>query len=141
MTYAPNDDSMWMIHGLCRHCADLDLWFPDKEHGDPTTRADKAIQICFQCPMQDRCLDWALAGDERWGIWGGENLARYKPADLDRIRRQRGITITRTPAGQAQCGTEAGHKRHTRAGEQPCRPCTDAANLASRLRRNPGGAA
>lgn len=39
------------------------------------------------------------------------------------------------------CGTEAAHRRHLRAGEEPCEPCRDAhaADMAERRRLSRGG--
>ncbi|HJR18350.1 MAG TPA: WhiB family transcriptional regulator, partial [Actinomycetota bacterium] len=31
----------------------------------------EAKRICAQCAVRDECLDYALANDERFGIWGG----------------------------------------------------------------------
>ncbi|MBT0568597.1 WhiB family transcriptional regulator [Williamsia sp. CHRR-6] len=55
----------WEADGLCRQ-VDPDLWFP--EVGERDTAAKR---ICADCPVTGECLDWALATDERFGIWGG----------------------------------------------------------------------
>jgi len=49
-------------------CVDADpvVFFAD--HGHPATVA-KAI--CAGCPVCSECLDFALAGSERFGVWGG----------------------------------------------------------------------
>lgn len=48
-------------------CLDLDreLFFP--EQGD---RPDTARQVCRQCRVRQRCLDYALARPELVGVWG-----------------------------------------------------------------------
>jgi len=30
-----------------------------------------AVETCVGCPVRQQCLDYALARDERFGIWGG----------------------------------------------------------------------
>lgn len=55
----------WMADAACVD-ADPDLFFAD--HGRPATEAK---QICGGCPVRVECLDFALAGRERFGIWGG----------------------------------------------------------------------
>jgi WhiB family redox-sensing transcriptional regulator len=50
---------------LCAQ-VDPDLWFPDK---GGSTRVPK--QICAGCPIKAECLAWAIATDERYGVWGG----------------------------------------------------------------------
>ena len=55
----------WMVDAGCAD-ADPVVFFAD--HGRPATEA-KAI--CAGCPVRAECLDFALAGSERFGIWGG----------------------------------------------------------------------
>lgn len=47
---------------------DPELWFPT--NGDRAT-AERAKAICRICPVRSACLEWALAANERTGIWGG----------------------------------------------------------------------
>jgi WhiB family transcriptional regulator, redox-sensing transcriptional regulator len=46
---------------------DPELWFP--ANGDRAT-AERAKAICRICPVRSACLEWALAANERTGIWG-----------------------------------------------------------------------
>ena len=55
----------WTVDAACAD-ADPDLFFG--EHGRPATEAK---QICAGCPVRAECLDFALEGRERFGIWGG----------------------------------------------------------------------
>jgi WhiB family redox-sensing transcriptional regulator len=55
----------WQIDGLCAQ-ADPDAWYPEKGMS-----AGPAKQICRSCPVRQECLEYALATDERWGVWGG----------------------------------------------------------------------
>jgi WhiB family redox-sensing transcriptional regulator len=47
---------------------DPELWFP--ADGDRAA-AEHAKAICRVCPVRSACLEWALAANERTGIWGG----------------------------------------------------------------------
>ena len=49
-------------------CAETDpeAFFPEK--GGSTREAKK---VCLSCDVRGECLDYALAHDERFGIWGG----------------------------------------------------------------------
>lgn len=52
----------------CR-TTDSEAWWPDKPRMDaPSTRA--AVQGCWRCPARAACLDYAIAADERLGVWG-----------------------------------------------------------------------
>lgn len=59
------DDSHWSLSGLCRQ-ADPDLFFPEK--GGSTRNAK---QICAKCPVRRQCLEYAMATDQPFGVWGG----------------------------------------------------------------------
>jgi len=55
----------WQADGLCSQVGG-DGWFPDK---GGATRDAKAV--CARCPVRDACLEYALATEQRFGIWGG----------------------------------------------------------------------
>ena len=59
------EDRAWMLDARCLD-ADPEAFFPEK--GGSTREAKR---ICAACPVRDECLDYALANDERFGIWGG----------------------------------------------------------------------
>ena len=55
----------WQEQALCAQ-TDPEAFFPEK--GGSTREAKK---VCQSCPVRSECLDYALAMDERFGIWGG----------------------------------------------------------------------
>ncbi len=64
----PGDDEgqlAWQADALCAQ-TDPEAFFPEK--GGSTRDAKK---ICTQCEVKAECLEYALANDERFGIWGG----------------------------------------------------------------------
>ena len=69
----------WMTGGVCAQ-VDPELWFPEK---GGSTREAKAL--CARCPVHPECLAYALAHDERFGIWGGAS-------ERDRRRMKRTTT-------------------------------------------------
>lgn len=79
----PDADHDWTARALCAQ-TDPDLFYPDKGE-----RVDAAIAICAACPVKAQCLDYALANDERFGVWGGKSerqrhaLAKQRKADID----------------------------------------------------------
>ncbi len=56
---------------------------PDAWHGERTT-AGEAAALCGDCPVIEACLGYALAADEREGVWGGQTAA-----DRRRLAQQR----------------------------------------------------
>jgi len=73
---APDDDAVtgrlaedldWQDEALCKE-SDPEAFFPEK--GGSTKQA-KAV--CKRCPITEKCLQYALDNDERYGIWGGKS--------------------------------------------------------------------
>lgn len=58
-------DDEWQRKSLCAQ-TDPEAFFPEK--GGSTRDAKR---ICQRCPVIGNCLNYALAHDERFGIWGG----------------------------------------------------------------------
>lgn len=58
----------WTEQALCAQ-ADPDLFFGDEAAG---WQAHLAKKICADCPVLEKCLDYALKlGEVHFGIWGG----------------------------------------------------------------------
>ena len=63
---APGDEvPEWQERALCAQ-TDPEAFFPEK--GGSTREAKR---ICAGCEVRAECLEYALAQDERFGIWGG----------------------------------------------------------------------
>jgi WhiB family redox-sensing transcriptional regulator len=71
-------DDLWQELALCAQ-TDPEAFFPEK--GGSTREAKR---ICQGCQVKDECLEYALANDERFGIWGGLS-------ERERRRLKRGI--------------------------------------------------
>ncbi|HEX7322905.1 MAG TPA: WhiB family transcriptional regulator [Mycobacterium sp.] len=74
----PATNEQWQDRALCAQ-TDPEAFFPEK--GGSTREAKK---ICQRCPVRTECLEYALAHDERFGIWGGLS-------ERERRRLKRGI--------------------------------------------------
>ena len=55
----------WQDRALCAQ-TDPEAFFPEK--GGSTREAKR---VCSTCEVREECLEYALAHDERFGIWGG----------------------------------------------------------------------
>jgi WhiB family redox-sensing transcriptional regulator len=71
-------DDQWQERALCAQ-TDPEAFFPEK--GGSTREAKR---ICMGCEVRDACLEYALAHDERFGIWGGLS-------ERERRRLKRGV--------------------------------------------------
>jgi WhiB family transcriptional regulator, redox-sensing transcriptional regulator len=74
----PVTSEQWQDRALCAQ-TDPEAFFPEK--GGSTREAKK---ICLGCEVRTQCLEYALAHDERFGIWGGLS-------ERERRRLKRGI--------------------------------------------------
>ncbi|MFB4265370.1 WhiB family transcriptional regulator [Nonomuraea sp. GTA35] len=64
----------WTDRAACRD-EDPRLFFPadGEREGQRKWREVKAKRVCAPCPVQGDCLEYALARNEREGVWGGLN--------------------------------------------------------------------
>jgi WhiB family redox-sensing transcriptional regulator len=58
----------WQTDGACRG-HNPNLFFPPR--GTPPRKINEAKQICNECPIRIKCLEYALYHGEKLGIWGG----------------------------------------------------------------------
>lgn len=72
-------DLAWQDDALCAQ-TDPEAFFPEK--GGSTREAKK---VCASCDVKAECLEYALANDERFGIWGG-----LSERERRRIKKQAG---------------------------------------------------
>jgi WhiB family redox-sensing transcriptional regulator len=105
-----NDPLAWQDQGLCAEIGGDELWFPEK--GGSTAAAKR---VCRSCPVRSECLEYALANDERFGIWGGLS-------ERERRRVKRGAPVLRRCRKDLHDMTEA-----NRTADGKCQACQNAA--------------
>lgn len=76
-------DNEWMARGNCRNHPP-EVFFPSDGVG-----VEVARRICAGCPVQDQCLEYALAHRIDHGVWGGTSERQRR-----RILKARRLTIT-----------------------------------------------
>ena len=82
------DDITWLDRARCR---DTD---PDRFFVRGAAQARAAIRMCQGCPVQERCLRYALEHDIDFGVWGGLT-ERQRRALKRRQYAQRALSSTR----------------------------------------------
>lgn len=50
---------------------DPETWFPVGEGPVAQQQTEDAKHICYQCPVIDACLRWAMESGQDTGVWGG----------------------------------------------------------------------
>lgn len=74
----------WQEDAICNQ-TDPEAFFPEKGGS-----VRDAKTICSLCPVQAECLDYALATDQRYGVWGGVTERNLRV--LRRERRDAAVT-------------------------------------------------
>ena len=95
MTMTENGEN-WRSSGACRS-ADPDLFFPISGKGPADRQIARAKVICAGCGVRRECLEFALAHDPTYGIWGG-TTAEDRQRDRRRKRRAAAAAAKRTVA-------------------------------------------
>lgn len=122
---------------------------------DPTERQYAARQ-CHSCPLLLACQQYALANEERYGVWGGVDFeARAIGCGTDRAyqihKRRREQVCPECQAAHDEAvednrrrllaeahaagGTRRGYWMHRRLGEEACVPCKAAQARRSQEQR------
>jgi len=86
------EETSWQERALCAQ-TDPEAFFPEK--GGSTREAKR---VCGSCEVRVECLEYALANDERFGIWGGlreRERRRLKKRDFRALWIQRINAATR----------------------------------------------
>lgn len=81
-----DDRPEWMDDAACRGL-DPDLFVrvsPKGAGGD--TRYDEARAVCKRCNVRSDCLEYAIAGRETFGMWGGTTPKERRTISATRTR-------------------------------------------------------
>lgn len=80
----PRPQDTWSGRAACR-ALPTELFFPAGELDDQAVeQAEEAKAVCATCPVQHACLEFAIATNQPYGIWGGANTSERRS-----IRRRR----------------------------------------------------
>lgn len=79
----------WRDHAACRG-QDPDLFFPIGTTGPAPAQLEQARAVCRRCPVQERCLEWALETDQTIGVWGGTTESERRA-----LKRRRAVARRR----------------------------------------------
>lgn len=105
-------DETWRLDAACRG-SDPNLFYP----AHPNDRCDAARAVCATCRVQDRCLEYALEFEEKFGVWGGRNQQQLNAMrKVPRRSRCRGcrriyLRVKKQILYCDECRVERGDKR------------------------------
>ena len=128
-------EDQWQERALCAQ-TDPEAFFPEK--GGSTREAKR---ICLGCEVRDECLDYALANDERFGIWGGlSERERRRLKRADRLvqssspGKSGSMTSGSTPRYVLTCCTSTSCTRSVRSSGSLARCSSGRRNRTTRAR-------
>lgn len=64
------DAEAWRSDAICRDSSP-ELFFPIGTTGVALDQIDAAKSVCDACPVNDRCLEFAIETNQESGVWGG----------------------------------------------------------------------
>jgi len=73
LTYSPQRwglDERWREHAACA-TVDNDLFFPVGVTGPAVSQIARAKAVCAGCEVRETCLEFAIATNQEYGVWGG----------------------------------------------------------------------
>jgi WhiB family redox-sensing transcriptional regulator len=73
LTYSPQRwglDERWRADAACAQ-VDPDLFFPVGVTGPAVGQIAAAKAVCSGCPVRSECLEFAIATNQEYGVWGG----------------------------------------------------------------------
>jgi WhiB family redox-sensing transcriptional regulator len=76
----------WRNDAACKD-ENPDVFFPIGTTGIAVDQVEDAKRICARCPVQEPCLEFALASNQDAGVWGG--LTEDERRTLKRARQRR----------------------------------------------------
>ena len=80
-------DLSWKLAGSCRMLS-TDMFFPASD-----TDAGPAKLVCESCPVEERCLEYALSVREPEGVWGGRTFTERRAILRKRREVQRKLAL------------------------------------------------
>jgi WhiB family redox-sensing transcriptional regulator len=78
--------SAWQLEAACRQLP-TELFFPVGHGPEAEAQTRLAKEICRSCPVRSECLDYAMAANLRYGVFGG--LAEDERREVRRRQRRR----------------------------------------------------
>lgn len=88
--------SLWE-QAACQ-AADPELFFPVAGAGAGLAEIARAKAVCAECPVRDRCLDYAIETEQAHGVWGGTTVDERR-AIAARRRRDLARRASALPVG------------------------------------------
>ena len=87
-------DYTWRNEAVCKD-TDPELFFPVGTTGQALLQIDRAKEVCCECPVKVRCLDFAIETNQDSGIWGGTSEEERRNIRRQIAARKRALAVAR----------------------------------------------
>jgi WhiB family redox-sensing transcriptional regulator len=87
-------DYSWRNEAVCKD-TDPELFFPVGTTGQALLQIDRAKEVCGECPVKVRCLDFAIETNQDSGIWGGTSEEERRNIRRQIAARKRALAVAR----------------------------------------------
>lgn len=87
-------DYTWRNEAVCKD-TDPELFFPVGTTGQALLQIDRAKEVCGECPVKVRCLDFAIETNQDSGIWGGTSEEERRNIRRQIAARKRALAVAR----------------------------------------------
>lgn len=85
----------WMGYAVCAS-VDPEVWFPQKSGSSiPAKRICNGFKGNPPCPVREQCLEYAMAHEEKFGVWGGLSERERNKRRKDATERSARLTQPR----------------------------------------------
>lgn len=85
----PVFDRDWRSRAACRE-VDPELHQPIGESGPALLQVEDAKAVCRGCPVEARCLAWALETNQGFGVWGATTPSERRALKRREARQRQG---------------------------------------------------
>lgn len=85
-------DYSWRRNALCRD-TDPELFFPVGTTGQALLQISRAKDVCCECPVKVKCLDFAMETNQDTGIWGGTSEEERRQMRREAAARARAARL------------------------------------------------
>ena len=82
----------WRLRAACRSI-DPDLFFPVGSTGQALEHIESAKRVCALCPVNEPCLEFALATNQDSGVWGGTSEEERRTLRRHWLRQRRAAAV------------------------------------------------
>jgi WhiB family transcriptional regulator, redox-sensing transcriptional regulator len=85
LRFAASREMAWQDRGRCAEVGVTAFYPGDGESAAP------ALRVCAACEVRGACLEFAMASDELWGVWGGTTERQRQRMRAARAREEKGL--------------------------------------------------